>query len=97
MRKACRSPTGRPGKFESTTLFLMNSTAHIDLCTKLSNRSVRIGPACIAYARRIGAKVAMGSKVKKSTSILLHRSGFSTRRPCEVPGMTANSPSGTAR
>ena len=48
-----------------------------------------MGPTGVAYARRMGAKVAMGSKVKKSTRILLHRSGFSTRRPCEVPGTTA--------
>jgi hypothetical protein len=47
--------------------------------------------------RRMGAIVGTGSRVKKSSSTVLHRSGFSTSKPCDVPGITANSPSGRAR
>jgi hypothetical protein len=50
-----------------------------------------------ADARRIGANVGTGSLAKKSTTIALHRAGFSTSKPCEVPGITASSASGSAR
>lgn len=58
---------------------------------------LRAGSNRLIYARRLGARVGTGSSVKKSSRILLQRSGFSTSRPCEVPGMTASSLSGMAR
>jgi hypothetical protein len=51
----------------------------------------------LGSARRIGAIVRTGSVVRKSTMIVLQSVGFSTRRPCEVPGMIASSPSGRPR
>src|SRR5665213_1263037 len=38
-----------------------------------------------------------GSLLRNSSMIVLQSAGFSTRRPCEVPGMTASSASGRPR
>ena len=54
------------------------------------------GPTSGFGARRIGATVATGSLMKKSTTILFTGSGFSWVRKCEVPGTMASSAFGSA-